>query len=352
MREEVSCRILRPDDLHHIEAISKGVYVYEGISVDYLVDNFPRWIMSPARRCYGLFVGTQEQPEQTLVCFHCDLLLDMGTTIFIEGLRTLPDHRGNGLRSTLNNFIALERQKEHYCNVKRIRKAIANVRGEEEETAVMMSKEQTRCADSKNMELLGARSLFACRLNAQLQQFIKSHSNETSRQRILEYSSEQLGDRLTNFSHFVGSATNKVLTTNWICYEPTENTLSTLSQAGYGGWTHRFWGIENPTNSLKHLLITNVATVSGNEVLVVSIFSQDVDIILSFLYETICGSLGHPDGESPPVQFVHVWFPMGLKETSLKPVIDGLKASSFFRSICIFMETPCSSTQLHNTSYQ
>jgi len=235
---EVSCRTLRPDDLHHVVAISKGVYVYEGISVDYLVDNFPRWVVSPARRCYGLFMGTEEVPEQTMICFHCDLLLDEGTTIFIEGLRTIPDLRGKGLRSTLNNFIAEERQKERYSKVKRIRKAIANVGGDEDETDQMLLKEQNRCEDAKSTYLLGARSLFACRFNPELRQLIESQIvGATGRSPVYEYSPKQLGDQLLSFDHFIGPHEGKkVLTTNWICYNPTERTLTSLHGAGYGGY--------------------------------------------------------------------------------------------------------------------
>jgi len=281
---EVSCRVLRPDDLPHVIAISKGVYVYEGISVDYLVDNFPRWVVSPERRCYGLFTGTKEEPEKTMICFHCDMLLDEGTTIFIEGLRTLADQRGRGLRSTLNSFIAEERRKERYSRVKRIRKAIANVGGEEDETGQMLAKEQNRCEDAKKTYLLGDRSLSACRFNSDLKQFIASKCDGPARRRLVcEYNPEQLGDRLMNFEPFLRCREgNRVLTTNWICYNPTKAVVTSLHNAGYGGWPHRFWGVEENPKKLEHLLITNVATVSGNQVLIVTMFSTDVDVILSF----------------------------------------------------------------------
>jgi len=341
--------VLCPEDLPHIVAISKGVYVYEGISVDYLVDNFPRWVVSPARRCYGLFTGTKEEPEQKMICFHCDLLLDEGTTIFIEGLRTLADQRGTGLRSTLNAFIAKERKTERYGKVKRIRKAIANVGGAEDETDRMLAREQNRCQDAKATYLLGARSLLACRLNSELRQFITSQSNTpgvSAGLPVFEYSPEQLGDQLMYFKHFIKSHEgNHVLTTNWICYNPTSAVVTSLNNAGYGGWPHRFWGVQEQPENLKNLLITSAATVSGNHVLIITMFSTDVDVILSFLSATICGSVGHPSEDKPPIQYVHLWFPVGLTDTLLHSVMEGLRGMSFFRSICIFMETPCTSVQ-------
>ena len=93
-------RLMRMEDKESIAKLSQGIYVFDGISFDYLPYCFERWMESSTHVCYVL-----EGENKGLIAFHCDTLLDEGETLFTEGLRTLESMRGTGLRSVLNRFI-------------------------------------------------------------------------------------------------------------------------------------------------------------------------------------------------------------------------------------------------------
>ena len=89
-KEEVIVRRICKKDKEELIKLSRGVYKFGNLKLDYLERNFERWIYSSNRHLFGL------QLNGKLIGFKCKTLLDDNKTVWEEAYRIDEDYRGKG----------------------------------------------------------------------------------------------------------------------------------------------------------------------------------------------------------------------------------------------------------------
>lgn len=89
------CKIIGIDELPEVERISKGVYSFNGHSLDYLPQMFLHWGASSNRYVIGLYVNDK------LVAAKCISVFDFGKTSYHQALRVSSDQRNQRYTPTL-----------------------------------------------------------------------------------------------------------------------------------------------------------------------------------------------------------------------------------------------------------
>lgn len=223
MNQHAIPRLMKMNDKEGITKLSRGVYVFDGISFDYLPYCFERWMESSTHVCYVL-----EGENKELIAFHCDTLLDEGETLFTEGLRTLESMRGTGLRSVLNRFIEEHRNTAScFSKIKRIRKAV----GYKTEEARAQTFQREKLKYPEITELCTRRTRFI-KVDEFSKDILAGFYTSISIGQLVEISSSQAFNKK---EHYPGNLIPEgLLISDWTVYDSTLRNFIILESGGHG----------------------------------------------------------------------------------------------------------------------
>jgi hypothetical protein len=210
----MSVRLARPDDKDAVVELSKDIYKFSNLQLDYVPVMYERWLSSTNHIVYvceyhGKVVG--------MVCF---TIIDNGKTCWKEAMRVHESFRGKGLFHQLNNI-------PHH-----LPKSVSRIRWTKAGNEDVFCKE-FEYSFNPNTKLLENRVVFFISNTVELKETLQSAYQQlfhTSQSSLIHLETAASAYQyLTTRSHLLPG---NFITTDWISYEATLNNLIVLQ---YGG---------------------------------------------------------------------------------------------------------------------
>lgn len=313
--DRVVVRLIGDSEYPAIETLSKDIYRFEGIPLDYLVAKFKRYAAASTHFSIGVFLfdSTSPKPEEELVGYTLYAFIDAGKTLFRQALRILPKHRNRGLKFCLvegsNSFLPTLIARL-YPQAFRIRDAkgvfpqsTADGAIGEKRTLLFPTTDLLHFITQCHTTVPPG---FECRKVG----FVEAHHFLQQHLSLLIRPAE-------------GRPAVPLLLVDWVAYEPTLENLALVQLGGRSEWEREFYVIKHGSgiDTQYAFCAVGIAQRAAGAVLDVEMYSDDALCCTAFLHTVFDDRTGSfwrssplcQTSEQPPL-YTWLWFDSSFRD--------------------------------------